>query len=78
MDYKIPTYDHDRDEWSYTFFKDRAKWLEFLTPLFKEPGKYNFDETSLEFNNLDDFNPTNAAPFLKISEDQYIVGRAHV
>ncbi len=50
MMYKIPTYDDVRKEWSYTFFSNKAELIEFMLPLFKEPGKYNFDKTSLEFN----------------------------
>ena len=48
MMYKIPTYDDVREEWSYTFFSNKAELIEFMLPLFKEPGKYNFDKTSLE------------------------------
>ena len=43
---KIPTYDDSKKEWSYTFFKTQELFLEFLWSLYKEPGKYDFDETS--------------------------------
>mgnify|MGYP003341696146 FL=1 len=31
-------------------FSTREDLIEFLEPLFKEPGKYEFDDTSLHFN----------------------------
>lgn len=49
-DYKIPTWDDDKGEWSYSFFASKEEWRDFLVPLFKEPGEYHFDETSLRFN----------------------------
>ncbi len=47
---QIPTYDYNDDSWSYTVFETQEELLEYLLPLFKEPGKYNFDECSLKFN----------------------------
>ena len=47
---KIPTYDDVKKEWGYTFFKTQKEFVEFLWSIFKEPGKYEFDETSLLFN----------------------------
>lgn len=44
----IPTY--KKGEWSHTKFETREEYLKFLLGLFKEPGKYNFDETSFAFN----------------------------
>ena len=44
----IPTYKDGI--WDYTYFSSRGEMVEFLEPLFKEPGEYNFDETSLLFN----------------------------
>jgi hypothetical protein len=44
----IPTYDNG--EWTTTTFANDQEWLDFLLTLFKEPGKYNFDETSKIFN----------------------------
>ena len=45
---EVPTW--DKGEWYITTFETLEKFREFLLPLFKEPGKYNFDETSFEFN----------------------------
>ena len=45
---KVPTY--NKGEWTYTNFKTIDDFREFVIPLFKEPGKYNFDETSFKFN----------------------------
>ena len=36
--------------WSVSEFSTREEFRDFLIPLFKEPGKYNFDEVSLIFN----------------------------
>lgn len=48
--YKIvPTYNHD-GTWSTTEFETLEDFRAFLVPLFKEPGEYHFDETSLIFN----------------------------
>lgn len=44
----IPTYDNGT--WTITDFSSREEFAQFLKDLFKEPGKYNFDETSLLFN----------------------------
>lgn len=44
----IPTYSNG--VWSVTEFKTREEFRDFLVPLFKEPGEYKFDETSLIFN----------------------------
>src|SRR5688572_16245172 len=46
---KIPTYKNG--QWvERTIFQTREEFIEFLLPLFKEPGEYDFDETSLIFN----------------------------
>ena len=37
-------------QWSVTEFSTREEFRDFLLPLFKEPGKYNYDEGSLIFN----------------------------
>ena len=47
---EIPTYDAITKEWSTTEFETREKYVEFLWSVFKEPGKYGFDETSRLFN----------------------------
>ena len=44
----IPTYENG--EWSYTDFESRQDFYEFCKSIFKEPGQYQFDETSLLFN----------------------------
>lgn len=44
----VPTYDNGF--WIVTEFETRELFIEFILPLFKEPGKYEFDDTSLIFN----------------------------
>ena len=46
----IPTYDYQTGEWSKTSFETQESLVDFLTSIFKEPGKYEFDECSLLFN----------------------------
>jgi len=46
----IPTYDDTTDVWSHTNFETREDFVTFMWSLFKEPGQYEFDETSLKFN----------------------------
>jgi len=41
---------YDNGQWTETTFENEQEWLDFLLPLLKEPGKYNFDETSFIFN----------------------------
>lgn len=38
------------DGWIYTDFETKEEFRDFVKGLFKEPGKYNFNETSLLFN----------------------------
>lgn len=45
---KIPTW--DRGVWTYTEFSTKEDFRVFVKGLFKEPGKYEFDETSRQFN----------------------------
>ena len=45
---EVPTYSNG--VWSVTEFPTREEFRDFLIPLFKEPGEYHFDETSLIFN----------------------------
>ena len=45
---EVPTYENG--QWDVTTFYTREDFRDFLVPLFKEPGKYNFDEASLIFN----------------------------
>jgi hypothetical protein len=44
---KIPTW--ELGQWTYTIFNSRDEYKDFVLTLFKEPGKYNFNETSLLF-----------------------------
>ena len=46
----VPTYNNLSDTWSYTEFTKMEEFREFLIPLFKEPGQYEFDETAWKFN----------------------------
>jgi len=45
---RVPTWDNGF--WVYTDFNTHEEFTEFVISLFKEPGKYEFDETTLEFN----------------------------
>ena len=45
---EVPTYKDG--QWSVTEFSTREEFRDFLLPLFKEPGKYEFDEVSKVFN----------------------------
>jgi len=44
----IPTWENGT--WSVTSFDTRDAYTEFAVSVFKEPGQYNFDETSFLFN----------------------------
>jgi hypothetical protein len=44
----IPTWDNGK--WTHTTFDTVENLREFILPLFKEPGQYNFNETSKIFN----------------------------
>ena len=46
----IPTYYSDIKTWAETSFATREDFVNFLKPLFKEPGKYGFDENTSIFN----------------------------
>jgi hypothetical protein len=45
---EVPTYSNGA--WTVTEFQTREEFRDFLVPLFKEPGQYDFDEGSLIFN----------------------------
>ena len=45
---EVPTY--DIDHWTVTTFYSREEFRDFLLSVFKEPGDYNFDESSQIFN----------------------------
>jgi hypothetical protein len=47
---EVPTYDNATDQWSVTSFLSREEFVSFLWSLYKEPGQYDFDETSFKFN----------------------------
>ena len=44
----VPTYDNGT--WTETEFTDLIFFRDFVKSTFKEPGKYDFDETSELFN----------------------------
>ena len=44
----VPTYKDG--EWTTSEFSTREEWRDFLIPLFKEPGLYEFDESTTIFN----------------------------
>jgi hypothetical protein len=46
----VPTYTLDTDEWTHTHFETREQMRDFVQSMFKEPGQYEFDEISYEFN----------------------------
>ncbi len=73
----IPTYDNG--EWQTTEFSDESEFAFFMLSLFKEPGEYDFDETSYIFNqearNFNDQgyyckSPFRSKDFIKYWEDQ--------
>lgn len=45
---EVPTY--EKGQWSITIFNTREEFRDFLIPLFKEPGQYQFNQDSLIFN----------------------------
>ena len=54
----IPTWDNGT--WTTTSFETRTEFRDFVLSLFKQPGKYEFDETSFLFreqaNKYNDYN----------------------
>jgi hypothetical protein len=46
----IPAYNKQTDLWSNVDFKTRSDFYTFILSIFKEPGQYAFNETSLLFN----------------------------
>lgn len=49
----IPTYDADLEQWSTTSFDTQKEFADFLLhTCFKEPGEYEFDESTLGWNKL--------------------------
>jgi len=51
-EYNIPTYGNPKAKelWSTTKFSSRKDFYDFVKSTFKEPGKYNLDESSKLFN----------------------------
>ena len=47
---EIPTWNNGK--WTTTEYNSRREFFEFVKSLFKEPGHYDFDETSLQFNKV--------------------------
>jgi hypothetical protein len=45
---EVPTYENN--QWGVSVFQTRDEFRDFLVPLFKEPGEYQFDEASKVFN----------------------------
>ncbi len=45
---QIPTYENG--VWTVSTFDTRDAFRDFVVSIFKEPGKYKFNETSLKFN----------------------------
>lgn len=75
----IPTYDNDLKSWSSTTYDTREDFTSFVQTLFKEPGEYEFDETSFLFNSegerfrLNGFycaSPFRSKDFIKYWDDQ--------
>ena len=49
----IPTFDANKNEWSTTSFNTQKEFGDFLlNNCFKEPGEYEFDESTKGWNNL--------------------------
>lgn len=49
----IPTYNVDNKEWTKTSFDTQKEFGDFLLEnCFKEPGEYNFDTSSKDFNSI--------------------------
>lgn len=49
---KIPTYNAQTNVWSETTFPDQMAFAAYLQSIFKEPGEYEFDETTTKWNEL--------------------------
>lgn len=49
---KIPTYDAENKTWHETSFNSQVEFVDFLKSIFKEPGDYGFDESTLLWNAL--------------------------
>lgn len=49
---KIPTFDAASGTWSETTFPAQQAFASFLESIFKEPGEYEFDYSTLDWNKL--------------------------
>ncbi len=47
---KIPTYNNDTNEWTYTSYKSQEEFAAFLDGIWNDECNYSFDETSFKFN----------------------------
>ncbi len=47
---EVQQYTHDTKSWNVRSFETKDEFIDFVKPLFKEPGLYDFDECSLVFN----------------------------
>ena len=83
--HSIPTYDNG--QWTNTEFSSDEELAKFVLSIFKEPGKYKFDETSFIFNaearrfNKDGFycgSPFRSKDFMAYWDDQKIKCRSGV
>lgn len=74
---EIPTY--SEGIWTVTSFATRDEFRDFVIPLFKEPGKYEFDKVAAQFNEQAQHfrtygffcdSPENSKDYLKYWNDQ--------
>jgi hypothetical protein len=70
---EIETFDFETKETSFTIFKEREDFAEFLRGLFKEPGFYEFDESIEAFTEpAEHFNTYNVYTYIpKNTKDYY-------
>lgn len=73
----IPTY--EAGNWTDTTFETREMFRDYLITLFKEPGKYQFDQTTQHFNDQAQYwrqykvfthAPENSKDYIKYWDDQ--------
>lgn len=83
--HNIPTYNNG--QWTTTEFSSNEELAKFVLSIFKEPGKYEFDETAFVFNgearrfNKDGFycgSPFRSKDFMAYWDDQKIKCRSGV
>lgn len=67
----VPTWDNG--VWTSTKFSTRDEFKSFVLKLFKEPGKYDFDETAELFNEqAKKFNKTKLYTEAPVNSQDYI------